>query len=287
MSNEFSLIDFKALSEPITKLIESVSKGIGSFYEPIGKIRNAKADVKIAKLLAKAEVAKSVEERASLRVEHKEVRRQENIDAIVIGAIELLPDEVSKVAVDEDWIVQFFDLGQDVGNSEMQKIWSKLLAGEVSLPNSFSPRTLQAVKFLTADDANAFTLLCSFSFQEAGGDWIFPASIFSHECFEYIRAKGLSAIDENHLKSIGLLSTAEIWYRPPDDGAIELSYYSEDYFLNFDEDEKGVDAYLEAYTFTAIGKELATIAGGVPDKEFIKMMIDSGVLVPFPIEKNG
>lgn len=38
MSNTgFSLVDMKGISEPLTKLIDSVSKGIGLIYEPTKK----------------------------------------------------------------------------------------------------------------------------------------------------------------------------------------------------------------------------------------------------------
>ena len=44
MSNP--LVDLKGLSEPLTKLVEVVSQGIGTLYSPFGTVRQAKADAK-------------------------------------------------------------------------------------------------------------------------------------------------------------------------------------------------------------------------------------------------
>lgn len=276
MADGFSLINLKGASKPITKLIESVSKGVGALYEPVGKVRSAKAEAKSMMILAEArEKVDSLTLRALERVTHKEIRRQKNIDAIVSGAIEHLPHEVSLDPVDEDWIVNFFNLGQDVGNAQMQKIWSKLLAGEVAKPGEFKSRTILAVKSLSVEEANLFTLLCEFSFITNEDERVLP--LFSHDFFEYIRANGLSTHSEAHLQSIGLLSTSSIWYGTDRaDGKIELRYFSDRYLAPPDDSEENLpdDNWIEALTFTEIGKELSRIAGGRPNAEYIKLLHD-------------
>ncbi|WP_341782795.1 DUF2806 domain-containing protein [Pseudomonas putida] len=296
MANDFSLIDLKGLSEPLTKLVDSVSKGIGVLYEPIAKVRNAKADA--ASMLILADAKEKVDEltyRALERVTYQAVRRQRNIDSIVHGAAKYLPDEVSTEEVDEDWLVNFFNLGQDVGNDEMQIIWSKLLAGEVARPGSFKARTVNAVKSLSAEEANLFTVLCGFSFKIDGGEWVLP--IFSHDFFSYIRANGFSVASEVHLKSIGLLSANEIWYGSSrSDRKIPLEYHSTEFLAFPDESEDDDDDYddddddeiqggfIQAFPFTETGMELARIAGGKPDFNYLKILLDNGSLEPFEDE---
>lgn len=286
MTDGFSLIDLKGISEPLTKLIDSVSRGIGTLYEPTGKVRNAKAEAKAMLILAEAnEKIDPLTLRALERVTHQEIRRQNNIDAIVKGATKYLPSEVSSTEVDEDWIVNFFNLGQDIGNEQMQKIWSKLLASEVAKPGSFKSRTVMAVKSLSVDEANLFTLLCEFSFTTSDGDIILP--ILSHDFFEYIRANGLSTTAETHLQSIGLLHSSIIWYGSTrTDGYIDLNYFSKTYLappektinnINDTDDTDDTDEnFIKAFPFTEIGKDLAKIAGGTPNAEYIDMLCKGG-----------
>ena len=54
MTNGFSLIDLKGISEPVSKLIDSVSKGMGVLYAPRGKIKAAKAEAEAMVILAEA-----------------------------------------------------------------------------------------------------------------------------------------------------------------------------------------------------------------------------------------
>ncbi|HAS8313071.1 TPA: DUF2806 domain-containing protein [Vibrio vulnificus] len=109
------------LSEPVTKLIEVTSAGIGKLYHPLGIVRQAKADAKAKIIIAKAdaEIAE-LNKRANERVEHREMLRQNNIENVVSIAANEMPTEVSENPVDVDWTLQFFDAAQDVCDNDMQ-----------------------------------------------------------------------------------------------------------------------------------------------------------------------
>lgn len=278
MSEGFSLVDLKGISEPLTKLIETVSKGVGAIYEPVGKVRNAKAEAKAMLILAEAnnEVSQ-VNARALERLTFQEVRRQNNIDSIVKGAVGLLPETVSEKSVDEDWIVNFFSLGQDIGNADMQKIWSKLLAGEIAKPGSFKPRTLQAVKALTPDDANMFTILCGFSFRLNSGSPLLP--VFNDAFYKYVRANGFSTDAETHLKNIGLISTGHLWYEADkQSGCVNLHYFTES-FKTKPPKKDGTEGFLQGFPFTEVGRELVDISGAQSNEEYINLLLGSGNLM--------
>jgi len=282
-----SLVDLKGISEPITKLIESVSKGIGAIYAPVAKVRDAKAEAKSMVIMAEAKnLVSEISSRAYERVSFRELRRQNNIDAIVSRAALELPDEVSDQEVNEDWIVNFFGLSQDVGDAEMQQVWAKILAGEVAKPGTFKPRTLMAVKSLTADEAKMFTLMCSFSFEINAGEWVLPN--FSYEYFAFLRESGLTVDVDLHLKNIGLLSGSEIYYgsgvvagedeSEEDFDLVEVSYFSESYFAIVERGEDGI-AMLEAFPFTEIGNELAAIAGAKPNPDYVALLLENGDVI--------
>lgn len=279
MSDGFSLIDLKGISEPLTKLIETVSKGVGAIYEPVGKVRNAKAEAKVIRILAEAnnEVS-SLEARALERVSFREIRRQKNIDSIVKGAVVHLPGDVSSEEVDEDWIINFFELGQDIGNAEMQTIWSKLLAGEIAKPGAFKSRTLQAVKALSPEDANMFTIMCSFSLRLDNGIPVF--AIFNDSFFNFIRSNGLTTSVETHLKNIGLISSAHLWYSGNDEASdrVGLNYFSDSYYSMVKKDKGDKRVLLKAFPFTEVGRELADISGSQPNEKFISMLLENECL---------
>lgn len=169
------------LEKPLEKLIETISKGTGVLYRDtigveltvkrIKAIGKAEAEVEKFSIIKKAEANRdayliergmSLNDRAKLRVDAKENRRQENLEKTISIAKENLPEKVSDDPVDMDWAVRFFDIAQDINNDEMRFIWGKILAGEVKKPGSFSIRTLEVLKNLDKEDAKVFTEITSF-----------------------------------------------------------------------------------------------------------------------------
>lgn len=159
----------KALSAPVTKLIEVVAAGCGRLYEPTGIRRKARAEGDAAVILegARGRVSE-LRDRAAQRLLDTEERRQQNIEAITEDAIKRLPGTVSDDPVDQDWAARFFSECQDISNEEMRSVWARLLAGEVARPGSFSPRTLWVLKNLTRREAQLFNELCKQSFRVGG-----------------------------------------------------------------------------------------------------------------------
>ena len=136
-----SIVKISLDGKPLEKLIDVVSKGIGTLYRPrqIRKEADARAyEIKVieeAKSLAASE-AKLIEsvtdERIAQRLVAKEIRRQENIDSVVeMAAKNLKGKTVSDKMVDEDWATRFFDIVQDVSKDEMKVLWAKILSKEI------------------------------------------------------------------------------------------------------------------------------------------------------------
>lgn len=176
--NGISISDVLGLSEPLQKLIETVSCGIGKLYEPLHVKRMANAKAEEIKLISKqisaipeiptkydggkvlvdgtdyAELVK----RTQSRIAFQELKKQQNIDCAVAFAAQELESEtsVSKEPVDKDWISRFFDSVSSINEKEMQLIWGKILAGEIKKPGSFSMRTLDVVRNLSKKEAECF-----------------------------------------------------------------------------------------------------------------------------------
>lgn len=178
--------DLAGLSQPLTRLIEVVSSGIGAVSQPYLIKKMAEARAHEVRVIAGAlrEVAdehhlpvvyqggevgvwqkpedktlifeaKTPDERAALRVDFQERKRQHNVESITaVAAAELadatgVPDEKP----DEDWVNRFFSSAQDVSSRQMQELWGRILAGEIKCPGQYSLKTLDFVRNLTKADA--------------------------------------------------------------------------------------------------------------------------------------
>ena len=153
--------------KPLEKLIDVISKGIGTVYRPkaIRKEADAKAyEIEILERAKSKAIAEGKEidadsyDRIQERLLHKETKRQKNIDNVSQVAAEQLSQEqtVSDEPVNEDWTARFFNIVEDIADEEMQNLWGRILVGEVKQPNSYSLRTLDVLKNLTKREAETF-----------------------------------------------------------------------------------------------------------------------------------
>lgn len=170
--------DLLGLSQPLTKLVETVSGGIDTLYKPWHLKRMAKAKAEEINLISAAIVNNSnlpinyqhgnvgidssdiqnLLLRTQQRLLQEEMKKQQNMDAVVARAAEELQtkEQVSEVPVDEDWAARFGNIAKDISSEEMQNIWGRILAGEVEKPGSFSIRTLDTIRNISRSEAVAF-----------------------------------------------------------------------------------------------------------------------------------
>ena len=199
--NKFSLVDLGKLSKPVSKLIEAVSQGIGTLYEPTKIRRKAKAQADASIISAEAEIKKQeLLKRAFKRFAFQEMGRQENIENIIKIAAANMGEKVSEEPVDRDWISRFFDTCKDISKEELQKIWGRLLAGEVARPNSYSINTLSILKNLNQEDAQLFNDFCSYI-------WVRKGNLF------YMEDKDIFFIEEYYFMPIDPISLPNLLQR--------------------------------------------------------------------------
>ena len=104
-------------------------------------------------------------------------KRMANMQSIVGQAIEQMPEQVPDTPVDHDWTARFFGNAEDVSDEEMQKLWAKLLAGEVERPGSISLRTLDILRNMTQKEAELFMRAVNYIFIEGlTTAWMFRAN---------------------------------------------------------------------------------------------------------------
>jgi hypothetical protein len=227
--------------------------------------RMAQAEADAASIRAHGDVrAQEIRERALMVVESNAVRQQENRDAIVRGSLPELPEHVSDQPVEKDWTAEFFDQCENVSDPQMQTIWSKILAGEVAQPGSFSKRTLAAVRLLEKSEAESFTKLCGYVWLGHCEGLFFRLP----QVWTYLETKGLYYASLLHFQSIGLLSTeaSRIIHHG---STLELNYHGTAYVLTPHSEPRAIPyPAFPISLLTPVGIQLGHISGSDGDPDF-------------------
>ena len=258
----FQVGDLAGLSDPAKELIHSISQAIGGLYEPRRIIQKAKAEAEAKIIATKAEgEVELIKYQSQLRIDHLEERRQRNINKIVGTAIDQLPDKISDEKPDEDWLIQFFNQCQDIGNEQMQDLWAKILAGEFTKPNSFSLRTLYTVKLLTQEDAEKFNAICSYAWEL--GVIGYPALA------DFFHSRKIHLATFIHLDNLGLISSQDIFIHIKQNEGKILRYMDTIYIIqNISSRERAI----HFYPLSAVGFELLSLCNCDPDPEYINKL---------------
>ena len=198
------------------------------------------------------------------RIEFQERKRLANIRSVVESAAEELGDmEVPDHEPNHDWTARFFDRVQDVSSEHMQKLWAKVLSGEVENPGRTSLRTLDTLRNMTKRDAELFEGIAGYVIE---GEFIFYNSevekrhrILSCYNLVYLEDCGLMNIVPSLAKSIA-------W---KDDTEMELPYHGRTLLIVRSE---GAHDNLEIPTalLTIAGRELLGIVKGTVQMTYLQ-----------------
>ena len=194
------------LTKPATILIEKISDAVGGIFKPFQIVRVAKAEAEASRVQAESQIqVTDLHRRAMYRFLEEEAKKQSNIEAITQNALPLLEDKSAPQNVADDWITNFFDKSRIVSDGDMQKLWSRVLAGEANAPGAFAKRTVNLLADLDKIDAELFTKLCGFVWQIEG----FVPLVFDAQNELYNRS-GINFNSLTHLESLGLIKYEDI-----------------------------------------------------------------------------
>ena len=268
----------KIEGKPLEKLIDVISKGIGTIYRPkaIRKDAEAKAyEIEIierakSKALAEGkEIDADTFDRIQERLLHKETKRQNNIDNVSQIAAEQLGHEqvVSDEPVDDDWTARFFNIVEDVSDDEMQQLWGRILAGEVKQPKSYSLRTLELLKTLSKREAEVFSRASNFVISSFNSPFLFKG-----KNDELLHKYDLTFDDRLLLTETGLLQAENNISRPLKQNVTDSLIYfdSGKYIIKTLKKADTPENRIEIFRFTKIGEELLKLLSPNPTENYIK-----------------
>lgn len=292
--------DLAGISEPLKKLIEVVSQGVGALSKPylIRKTADAKAyeikvitqavrdnqqdlekiefdDKKLSLMsLNNKSIRKelSIEERTQQRIDFAEQKRQQNIESITQKAAVNLEQEskVSDEPVDEDWTTRFFNYAEDISNEEMQELWGRVLAGEIKQPKSYSLRTLDILRNLSKEEAQVFTKFASLSIQSNGG-----AFILNFENEKLLEEKYLLNFNDRLLlEELGFITANNLQFgiKKTENNPIQIVFVIGSVCVIQNKLENKPKQQLNVLVFTKIGQELLSLLNTTPELDYIQLL---------------
>ena len=163
------ITDLSGMGKPLEKFLDVISKGIGRVYQDTIGIKtevNRYKSMEVAKVEIenlKKEGLSEIKDRTLSRILYVEEKRQRNLESVLSLSYAHLPEKVSDKDVEENWLTKYFESIKDVSNEEMKIVWAKILTGELETPGRFSLRTLDVLKYITADEALIFQRLCEIT----------------------------------------------------------------------------------------------------------------------------
>lgn len=137
----------------------------------------------------------------------KIIRERVNVDQVASLAIQELQELSAKKGfvttqanhpdVDEDWLNAFEGEAAQVSSAHAQKVFAKILAGEINRPASFSKKTLRIISQLDNSAAELFCRACSMSISLRTEEGVLDARVI-----------GMGKIGQNSLAQYGMSYTA-------------------------------------------------------------------------------
>lgn len=285
--------DLAGLSEPLKRLIEVISGGIGAISRPylIKKTADAKAyEIKVIgqamaesqKLLTRSEYedgkikvispnaqpddVPALPNRVAARLQYQELHQQQNVEAVCANAAETLAQETSvpEEKPEPEWLSRFMDISSGISTEELQHLWGRILAGEIKRPGSFSLRTLDVLRNLSKKEAESFVKLGDYILRS--GDKVF---FIDPKAFIFTKDSGVTFLDILALKDAGLIFETDLEFSFPPIAAGETSTLVYGSLILFFEREK--DTPKLACTvglLTRVGVELLPLITIQPDMEY-------------------
>lgn len=262
----------------LTPLVESIPNGVGKIFELFFGRRIAKQ--KAAKLLidAKAQREAKLLEEGKLDIDSDgniinfEQEQSDNVQQCVEFAVQSVmaqssQNEFTNENASQSFFNQWREYAKNIDEIEMKQLWGKLLAEEVSKPNTISLRLLNLLSMVSKNEIEIFLKTLPYIIGEG---FIIVDFIPNNEKIKIF----------NTLYDIGLISKIPSNFRE----MTALSRYTQSNFnyfyiyqrsnlIAFHDSSNGEDLQLEFIALTNLGKSLYRITDEINDE--YEILLDS------------
>lgn len=176
---------------------------------------------------------------------------------------------------DADWFARWRNAAQDVSSEEMQRLWGKLLAGEVAKPGNYSLHTIDFLARMSSADADLLARIAPF---------VTGAGIVKVDD-DFFKEKGINFSDFLYLDDMGLFNgvNGNLIYNPEStehQGRAIIILHCGRQAMVFDMGEftdPPKKLSFDIYTMTRVGREILSLAGIAPDMDYLVKVAQKGV----------
>jgi len=219
-----------------------------------------------------------LEDRSYRRKKLDELRQQQNMEAIILRAIQYCSDGTIANKADQDWFSSFVTLAEGISNNTMQDLWAKILAGEISQPGTFSLKTLKAFRTMSIAEAKLLAKVCSLAVTDARKKNIrlINGAYQTPKLFNFFSRERQQRIDLNQvgLSYADILTLADNHLLFEQETESHALAKGEKLLFNYNGKQlsfvaKKADCILTFYKFTPIGTELAHLVADNIDNDYL------------------
>jgi hypothetical protein len=232
---------------------------------------------------------------AATKFAHKIVRERVNVDQVsAFAAADLnsvplaIPDEsvTEACSISEDWLNAFENEASQMSSEKMQRLFAKILAGEIRTPTSYSIKTVKLMGQLDNSAAAIFQLFCSLSvsIRDPKSNIVLDARVVSmgNAASNSLKAYGLGFGELNTLHEYGLIisdynSYADYAFAVLDQGQIVAPMFYQRanwYLMPKVAPPIRQEFRLEGVALSRSGKELLFIVDTEPNERYTAALKD-------------
>ena len=214
-----------------------------------------------------------------LRDLDKAINRTQTTAQAAAELLDLPDEDISRNSVDPAWATRWDDWVGNVSDSDLQRYWARILAGEVKRPGSFSLHTLDLLSRMARQDAELIDRASRLRIN----NFLFRGPENNKEMLELF---GLTYMDRMILGNLGIIDSVDLI------GSISTWSLKKGVKMIWESHNKGVevncfgenwDVKVPVYPLTRVGKELCSLgeyeANGEYLQEFAKVLKHSNVVV--------
>jgi hypothetical protein len=153
---------------------------------------------------------------------------------------------------DFDWFIRFYEAVGNISNEEMQDLWAKILAGEISHPSTYSLHTIDVLKNLRKKDAELFERICAHSI--CSGD-----KLFLPYYNDYLYRCGIQYSDIMQLSEQDLIyNDSMLVLKIRTSNEIDVAFSNKNLLMTHRATDENIKEFnIKQFPFTRVGYEIA------------------------------
>lgn len=255
-------------TDGLAKLADTVGGWLGWNANAVERMAEAESYAKVRKVDAENAAALARlqgEDQVAQYILAREARKMNNIKQVVEKTQSMFAEgeQVSNEPVNPDWGNRFISIVEDISDDEMQKLWARILAGEIKHPKSYSLRTLELLRNITTDEAELFL---------TASKYIIDNRFLCTEKFAMCNLEELLILSDMGV----ICGNSNIHYdvNIPAGMMPTLCLNNDTHIKLYNNSDKKVTISIKGYSLSRAGSEILKLVDRQPDDNFIQSLAD-------------